>query len=102
MEQHQPDDFKKDLKIYFIIIALLAVVLTINHLHLGTLGIALIVVIAAIEATVLAYFFMHLITKKKTIHLLLLLTLVVFANLIFWPAWDVFYSPRTPSEYTHY
>jgi len=100
--EHQPDNLKNDLKIYFTIIALLAVVLTINHLQLGALGIALIVIIAAIEATVLAYFFMHLVTKKKTIHLLLLLTIIVFVTLLFWPAWDVFYSPRTPSEFTHY
>jgi hypothetical protein len=48
----------------------------------------------------LAYYFMHLMTKKKTVHLVLLLTIIVFINLLFWPAWDVAYSPRTHSELT--
>jgi len=50
----------------------------------------------------LAFYFMHLMTKKKTIHLVLLLTVIVFVTLLFWPAWDVAYSPRTPSEFTTY
>ena len=100
MEQNQPD-FKRDIKIYFGIIALTGVILGIHHLHLGTLGIALIVMVAVTEATILGYFFMHLMTKKKTIHLVLLLTVIVFITLLFWPAWDVAYSPRTPSEFTH-
>jgi caa(3)-type oxidase subunit IV len=96
------DEFKRDIKIYFTIIALIAMILFIHHLRLGTLGIALIVLIAAGEAAILGYFFMHLMTKKKTIHLVLLLTVIVFLTLLFWPAWDVFYSPRTPSEFTSY
>ncbi len=91
---------KTDIRIYFIIIALTGLILGIHHLHLGALGIALIVLVAVSEAVILAYFFMHLMTKKKTIHLVLLLTLVVFLSLLFWPAWDVAYSPRTPSEFT--
>jgi caa(3)-type oxidase subunit IV len=95
-------EFKRDIKIYFTIIALLCLILGIHHLNLGTLGISLIVLVAVSEATILGYFFMHLMTKKKTIHLVLLLTIIVFITLLFWPAWDVAYSPRTPSEFTHY
>ena len=103
MEDHlQKDEFKRDLLIYFSIIALTGLIVTISHLQLKVLGIFLIVPIACAEAGVLAFFFMHLMTKKKTIHLVLLLTLVVFITLLFWPAWDVAYSPRTPSEFTHY
>jgi len=101
MEEHK-DDFKRDIAIYFTIIALLGLVLGIHHLNLGTWGIALIILVACIEAVILASFFMHLITKKRTIHLVLLLTVVVFLTLLFWPAWDVFYSPRTPSEFTSF
>ena len=93
-------DFKRDIKIYFTIIAMTALILGIHHLNLGTWGIALIVLVAVSEATILGYFFMHLMTKKKTIHLVLLLTLIVFLSLLFWPAWDVAYSPRSPSEFT--
>jgi caa(3)-type oxidase subunit IV len=90
---------KRDIRIYFTILILIGVILGIHLLHLGLLGIALIVLIAVMEASILAYYFMHLMTKRKTIHLVLLLTVVVFLTLIFWPAWDVAYSPRTPSEF---
>jgi len=95
-------EFKRVKQIYFSIIALTVLILGIHHLHLGTLGIALIVMGAISEATILVYFFMHLMTKKKTVHLVLLLTVIVFLTLLFWPAWDIAYSPRTPSEFTHY
>jgi len=91
---------KRDIVIYFTIIFLLGLILYIHHLHLKTLGIFLMVPIACLEAGILCYNFMHLITKKKTIHLILLLTVIVFLTLLFWPAWDIAYSPRTPSEFT--
>ena len=103
MEQHlEKDEFKRDLAIYFSIIALTGLIVFINHLQLKMLGIFLIVPIAITEACVLGYFFMHLMTKKKTIHLVLLLTVIVFLTLLFWPAWDVYYSPRSPSEFTSF
>jgi caa(3)-type oxidase subunit IV len=102
MEQHQPDEFKRDMLIYCTIIVLLAVIIAVSHLHLGTMGIFIIVPTACLEAGILGFYFMHLMTKKKTVHLILLLTLVVFVTLLFWPAWDVVYSPRTPSEFTTY
>lgn len=95
-------EFKRDNIIFITIIALLGLILFIHHLDLGVVGIALIVLVAVCEATILAYFFMHLMTKKKTIHLVLLLTIIVFLSLLFWPAWDIAYSPRTPSEFTHF
>ncbi len=103
MEEHsQKDEFKRDILIYFCIIALVGVIIFISHLHLGTGGIFLIIPIACLEAGILGYYFMHLMTKKRTVHLLLLLTVIVFVTLLFWPAWDVAYSPRTPSEFTTY
>ena len=95
-------EFKRDILIYFSIIALLGVIIFISHLHLGTIGIFCIIPMACLEACILAYYFMHLMTKKKTVHLILLLTVIVFLSLLFWPAWDVAYSPRTPSEFTVY
>ncbi len=103
MEEHsQQDDFKRDLLIYFSIIALVGLIIFISHLQLKTLGIFLIIPIACTEAGILGFYFMHLMTKKRTVHLLLLLTVIVFITLLFWPAWDVAYSPRTPSEFTVY
>jgi len=100
--EHQPDELKRDILIYITIILLLGVILLISHLQLHILGIFLIVPIACIEAGILGFYFMHLMTKKRTVHLLLLLTVVVFVTLLFWPAWDIVYSPRTPSEFTTY
>jgi dipeptide/tripeptide permease len=103
MEQHsEQDDFKRDILIYLGIIALVGVIIFISHLQLKTLGIFLIVPIACVEAGILGYYFMHLMTRKKTVHLVLLLTVIVFLSLLFWPAWDIAYSPRTPSEFTVY
>jgi caa(3)-type oxidase subunit IV len=100
MENNQShSDLKRDLTIYGAIIVLTALIVTISHLNLGVVGIFLIVPIACAEASVLAYFFMHLSENKKAVHLLLLLTIVVFLSLLFWPAWDIVYSPRTHSEY---
>ena len=96
----QQDDFKRDMLIYFSIIAATGLIVTISHLKLKVLGIFLIVPIACVEASILAYYFMHLMTKKKTVHLVILLTVIVFVSLLFWPAWDIAYSPRTPSEFT--
>jgi heme/copper-type cytochrome/quinol oxidase subunit 4 len=98
----EQDDFKRDILIYFSIIALVGVIIFISHLQLKALGIFLIVPIACVEAGILGYYFMHLMTRKKTVHLVLLLTVVVFLSLLFWPAWDIAYSPRTPSEFTVY
>lgn len=102
----QPDsdqlDFKRDILIYLSIMAMMGLIIFINHLQLKALGVFLIVAIACAEAGILAYYFMHLMTKKKTVHLVILLTVIVFLNLLFWPAWDIAYSPRTPSELTTY
>ncbi len=96
----ESDEFKRDIQIYLGIIAMTGLIVLISHLQLHAWGIFLIVTIACAEAGTLAYFFMHLMTKRRTVHLLLLLTVVTFLTLLFWPAWDVFYSPRTRSEFT--
>jgi caa(3)-type oxidase subunit IV len=102
MEVNPQDEFQMVKRIYVIIVALTALIIGIHMLHLGMIGIVLIVLTAVTEASILAYFFMHLMTRKKTVHMVLLLTVVVFLSLLFWPAWDVAYSPRTPSEFTRF
>ncbi len=101
-QQSQASEFKRDIIIYLTIIALTGLIVLISHLQLKLLGIVLIVSIATFEACILGFYFMHLMTKKKTIHLILLLTVIVVVSLLFWPAWDIAYSPRTHSEFvTH-
>jgi hypothetical protein len=99
MEQSNQSEFKRDILIYFSIICMTALIIGIHALNLHLIGIFLTVAVAATEACILAYFFMHLTVKRRTIHLLLLMTIVFFLGLLFWPAWDVGYSPRTISEY---
>lgn len=65
MDNSNQDEFKKDIMIYFTIIVMTGVIVAISHLHLGVPSIFLIVPIACVEASILAYYFMHLMTKKK-------------------------------------
>lgn len=97
MTEHQ--DNKKDFLIYMGIILATAVIVGIHYLNLGLLGTVLIIAIAVTEAVIVAYHFMHLMTKKKTIHLILLLTIITFITLLVWPAWDIADSPRSKSDY---
>ena len=98
-DQHNNSSAPKDSVIYLGILLMTGVIIFIHYLNLGLWGIALMVTLALTNASILAYFFMHLASKKRTIHLLILLTAIVFLTLLFWPAWDVGYSPRTPSDY---
>ncbi len=95
----EKNNLKKDLVIYFSILSITGLIIFIHSLHLELIGIFLIVGLVLLEASILGYFFMHLMFKRKIIHILLLLTVVVFLSLIFWPEWDIGYSPRTPSDY---
>ncbi|MBF0490103.1 MAG: cytochrome C oxidase subunit IV family protein [Candidatus Omnitrophica bacterium] len=97
---HKKTDSSKDILIYIGMICLTALIVGISHLKLGALGIALIVLIACFEVGLVGFYFMHLMTKKKTIHLILFFTFIFFLSLLFWPAWDILFSPRTPSEYS--
>jgi hypothetical protein len=90
---------KKEYIVFGGVVCTTAAIIGISFLHLHMLGIALIVILACAEAVVLAYAFMHLKSKKQTLQILLLLTLVAFFSLLFWPAWDIAYSPRENSEY---
>ncbi len=93
-------DFKREIFIYMAMLCLTGLIVGIGYLKLKLLGITLIIMIAMFEVGLVGYYFMHLMTKKKTIHLVLFLTFIVFLSLLFWPAWDILYSPRTPSDYT--
>jgi len=93
-------DPKKEALIYLSILALTATVIGIHYLNLGIWGIALTVAIVSFEACLLAYHFMHLIHTRLIINIILVLTVLFFLGLVFWPAWDIGYSPRTPSEYS--
>jgi len=98
-ENSDQSEFKKDILVYVGIVCLIGFIVFISHLHLKLLGITMIVTVALAEALLVGYYFMHLMTKKKTIHLVLFLTFVIFLFLLIWPAWDIADSPRVPSPY---
>lgn len=96
----QKSDFKHEIMIYFSILVLTAGIVGISYLKLQSFGMFVILAVASFEVAVVGFYFMHLMTKKKTIHIILSLTFLFFLNLLLWPAWDIAYSPRPASEYT--
>ena len=88
MSAHSPEDISKHVRIYVIVfLALLVgtvVTVGLNYLHFDskavTIGIALFV--AVIKATLVACYFMHLISEKKMIYVILGFTVFFFAALL--------------------
>lgn len=90
MELTHAEDIKKHVRVYVtVFVALLAltvVTVTISYLNLSV-GPAIIValIIASIKGSLVASYFMHLISEKKLIFAALILTVVFFLTLIFIP-----------------
>jgi cytochrome c oxidase subunit 4 len=88
MSAHSPEEISKHVRIYIIVfLALLVgtvVTVGLNYLHFDskavTIGIALFV--AVIKATLVACYFMHLISEKKMIYVILGFTVFFFAALL--------------------
>ena len=90
MDAAHADDVKKQVKVYIVVfVALMGLTLitvAVSSLHLGVgPAIAVALLIAAIKATLVAGYFMHLLSEKKVIYATLLLTLVFFLALMFLP-----------------
>jgi cytochrome c oxidase subunit 4 len=83
-------EIKKHVRVYVIVfVALLALTLitvTISYLRLGIIA-ALIaaLVIATMKGSLVASFFMHLISEKKLVYLALVLTAIFLLALLFLP-----------------
>jgi cytochrome c oxidase subunit IV len=83
-------DLSKHVRAYLVVFASLAVltVLTVavSYLHLtGWKGIALGLLIATVKGTLVACYFMHLISERKVIFLILLFTAVFFLGMLLLP-----------------
>ncbi len=90
MESVHTEDIQKHVRKYVtVFIALLAltmITVAISRLHLGTAGnITVALVIATVKGSLVASYFMHLISEKKVIYAALLLTVVFFIVLMFLP-----------------
>ncbi|MEK6570509.1 MAG: cytochrome C oxidase subunit IV family protein [Bacteroidota bacterium] len=83
-------EIKKHVKIYVMVfIALLALTLitvTISSLRLGIAAAVIVaLIIAVMKGSLVASYFMHLITEKKVVYLALILTAVFLLALLFLP-----------------
>lgn len=91
---HSPEEIKKHVRTYIMIFFALLVgtVITVwlNYLHFDsvalTVGIALFV--ASIKAFLVAGFFMHLMSEKKAIYMMLAVTIFFFAAMMYLFVWS--------------
>ena len=89
------DDIAKHVRVYvmvFIALACLtAVTVGISYLHLGSrwMNIVVAMVIACIKGSLVASYFMHLVSEKKVIFWVLALTVMFFLLVLFIPLFTV-------------
>jgi cytochrome c oxidase subunit IV len=84
-------DIDRQVKIYItVFVALMALTLVtvaISYLHLSTpVAIALALLVATVKGTLVACYFMHLISEKRLIYVVLAITAIKFAALLALPA----------------
>ena len=90
MSDHSPEAVKHHVKIYvrvFIALAVLTVLtVAVSYLHLP-LAIAVLValLIAAFKSSLVAGFFMHLVSEKSIIYIILALAVFLFATILLFP-----------------
>ena len=92
---HSPEEIRREMRVYLTVFAGLAVLTGATvaarfllHLPLGQ-AIALALAIACLKGFLVAAFFMHLLSEKKVIYGVLILTAVFFAVLLFLPVHDI-------------
>jgi cytochrome c oxidase subunit IV len=90
MDFHDTHDIKKQVRAYItVFVALLCltvITVTISQLHLDVpLAITVALFIAVVKGSLVASYFMHLISEKKVIYATLILTAVFFAALMSLP-----------------
>jgi cytochrome c oxidase subunit 4 len=95
-QTHDPESIRKETKTYITVFIALAVltVLTVgvSYFHLPpVLAIGVALLIAAFKGSLVAGFFMHLFHERRLIYWVLVLTVIFFLVLLFYPtlsAWD--------------
>ena len=90
MAGHSAEDIKKETRVYILVFVALAaltlVTVGVSYLDLSvTAGIGLALLIAAIKGSLVAAYFMHLLSERKLIYAVLMLTLVFFVALMLLP-----------------
>jgi len=96
---HSPEEIKREVRVYLIVFVALAALtaVTVGSFYAlksypvsVAIGVAL--AIALVKGSLVAGYFMHLLTEKKLIYAVLILTVFFFAVLI-WGPWQHHYSP---------
>jgi caa(3)-type oxidase subunit IV len=115
---NSPEAVQKEIRKYLIVFGMLAILTVItvgiSQLHLPTpQAIALGLVVATIKGSLVAAFFMHLLSERKLIYAVLVLTVFFFGLMLWgpwhqranaeksWPGYDLNASkpaPKTPTE----
>ncbi len=90
MTAHSPEDIKKETRVYILVFIALAtltmITVGISYLDLSTgPAVALALFVALIKGSLVAAFFMHLLSERKLIYAVLLFTVFFFLALIFLP-----------------
>ena len=92
--EHSHEEIKKHVKIYISVFAALAaltiVTVAVSYLHLPIFkAVVVALAIASIKASLVALFFMHLISEKQIIFCILALTFLFFAVLLWFPSYSL-------------
>ena len=92
--EHSHEEIKKHVKIYISVFATLAaltvVTVAVSYLHLPiSKAVAVALVIASVKASLVALFFMHLISEKQIIFYILALSALFFAVLLWFPSYSI-------------
>jgi cytochrome c oxidase subunit 4 len=88
---HDAAEIDRHVRIYIIVfvtlMALTIVTVAVSYLHLPVMmAVAVALLVATIKGTLVACYFMHLISEKKLIYAVLVLTVVFFVALLALPA----------------
>ncbi len=95
MSGHSVEEIKKETRIYVLVFVALAaltvVTVAVSYLHLSVgLAVLLALFIACVKGSLVAGFFMHLISERKLVYSVLLLTAAFFVALMFLPLGSYF------------
>ena len=90
MSGESAEDIKKHVRVYLLVFAALAVLTVvtvgISYLHLPThWAILFALVVATVKGSLVACYFMHLISERKVIYYILLICVLFFAVLLWAP-----------------
>lgn len=90
MDQTQTIDFKKHVRTYIAVfvalMALTVVTVAVSYLHLPiTAAVVVALIIAGVKGSLVASYFMHLISERKLIYWTLALTFIFFLALMLLP-----------------